>query len=388
MSSLELHALRSEVAASEAFDGCVNAAMQLESLDQHRAVLYEMSTTEVRLPSLEGQDTRIEDLFPSMIGSLHPEFSQEMIREGLEKIWQAIKNGIWRLIRATRDFFSRLIQGTDGLLKSAGKLRQRLEKAKSQGLAPPTRGITITGGSRLHMGGRIEADELTAGIQNGVDVLSQAKALYLEGASGLVTELETLTGKLSDVDARSADTLDRDVRALSTYPSKISVDLDKLIKSMRSDELPGGKRVQVQLTEYTKRGVPKTMPDLELVDYQRGSGYRERDTVEVPAVPQLDTLLTHVEELLGTVAESNDRSDALTQRYERLVDRAESLFDRQSVMGRLKDHLHEQTVELLMKFYQMAMPTAIHRLAKYEYAVARATLVYVRACVDSYQTPT
>lgn len=390
MSSIDLLSeLQCERRSQEHYEACVVSALQLESLTATSETVSQISVSLEQL-STESSRVPLENLFGLVYTQI--ERNQEQTLEGLvndtlEKIWQAIKNGIGRLLRATKDFFYNLIRGTKGLLKKVTTLRDTIESTRSAGLQPPTRPITVTGGSRLHMNGQIDARELIDGIDSGVVVLSQTKALYLEGAMGLVNALEPLTDRLMRVDEASSDRLQIEIRALSTFPSQVSVDMDSLLKKLRSRELPGGKRVEVQLTEYTTRGIPKSMPDVALVDYRRNVSYKERDKVPVPPLDALREMLDRVEELIASMIESNERSDILTKRYERVVERSEDLFDRQSIMFKLKEYMHEHTVELLMRFYQMGLPTAIHRLAKYEFSVVRATLAYVNESLDSYETP-
>lgn len=382
--------VRCELTIQEHYEACVISSLQLESLCQRESAIAALESSYAKEPSLESASVDLSDLFGLMMDQTKAErkaFSMEVVREALEKIWQAIKNAIGRLIRATKDFFYQLLRGTAGMMKRVSKLREKLDEVRSDGLAAPTQPIVVTGGSRLHMGGVIDSEELKDGIQNGVAILGQTKDLYLTGAMGLVGRLDEMNESLRKVDENTADRLQESIRALSTYPSQISVDMDSLLKSMRDRELPGGKRVQVQLTEYTKRGVPKDMPDIALVDYQSRVSYRERDKVPVPELDALSELLDVTENLVKTIMDSNERADSLAKRYERVTQSAEDLFDRQSVMNRLKEHMHEHTLELLMRFYQMGMPTAIHRLAKYEFAVARATLAYVDDCLDSYEEP-
>lgn len=370
------------------FEGCDYAALQLESLADRGEALTDVAIV-YKDVSLEDGSVALQDIFGAIYEQQASQrtVSMEVIKEALEKIWQAIKNAIWRLIRATKDFFYDLLKGTRGMLKKITALRDKVESVKAAGLMAPTKPITVTGGSRLHMGGTIDVKELIEGVENGVTILSQTKTLYLEGAFGLVDSLEGLTDRLLKVDERSAASLQTDIRALSTYPSQISVDMDSLMKSLRSRELPGGKLVEVELTKYTPRGIPRGMPDLAMVDYQKRTSYRERDQVPVPELDDLSELLDRTEELVNVMVESNERSDTLATRYERVVERAEDLFDRQSIMFKLKEYMHEHTVELLMRFYQMAMPTAIHRLGKYEFSVARATLAYINDCLNSYEPP-
>lgn len=377
---------QTERAVDEHFQSCVYSALQLESLMQHRQALSAFAH-ETQGLSFEDHPTLSQSYTYMVLEPPSGQLSTEVIKEALEKLWQAIKNAIFRLIRATKDFLYKLIRGTEGMLKAIDKQRDKIDQIQKAGLAPPTRPIAISGGSRLHMGGEIDVRQLTNGIDNGVAILGQVKGVYLDGAIGLVNELEGLTDKLRKVDATNAGTLQDQIRALSTYPSRVSVEMDSVLKGLRDRELPGGKRVSVEMTEYTKRGVPKNMPDLSLDDYQSRVSYRERDKVLVPDLPDYSTLLDTLETLVRGMIEANERVDTLANRYERISKRADDLFDRQSVMGRLKEHMHEQTVELLMRYYQMAMPVAIHRLVKYEFAVARSTLAYINAGLDSYETP-
>jgi hypothetical protein len=390
MSSIDLLSeVQCERRSQEHYESCVLAALQLESLTNASEFTSSVLVT-YEGSSLEDKESDLENLFGTLYENMYPskaQMSMELLKESLEKLWQMIKNAIGRLLRATKDFFYSLLKGTKGMLKKVDKLRDKVGAVRAANLQPPTQPITITSGSRLHMGGTISAAELTDGIENGVVILSQTKGLYLEGAVGLVNDLEKLTDRLMKVNDQTADKLQTEIRALSTYPSQISVDMDSLLKGMRSRELPGGKRVEVQLTEYTPRGIPKNMPDLSLVDFQGRVSYRERDTVLAPDLDALTEILDRTEELVKTMIDSNERAEALNNRYERVVERAEDMFDRQSIMGKLKEFMHEHTVELLMRFYQMGMPTALHRLAKYEFSVARATLAYVNDSLNSYETP-
>lgn len=227
-----------ERSAEEHYQSCVYSALQLESLAQREVALSDFAH-DTQGVSLEGQAALQQAYTVLLDDQGSGQLSTEVIKEALEKLWQAIKNAIGRMLRAIKDFLYQLIRGTEGLLKGIDKQREQIDQIEKAGLAAPTRPITVTGGSRLHMGGEIKIAELTDGVRNGVTILGQIKEVYLTGAFGLIADLEQITDKLRKVDADSARSLQEEIRSLSTYPSRVSIEMDSILKGLRDRELPG-----------------------------------------------------------------------------------------------------------------------------------------------------
>lgn len=323
--------------------------------------------------------------------------------------WRIIKDVYKRLLRAITDYLSRLFKGVDGLDKHANALMALVEKAESQGHKPLKLSIEIDTATRLSINGHVSGPEVIDGIGNMVEVTGSSVETYIHGVNTLIESLERICDQITSLNETNRDTIEKDIRALNSWPMVVSSDIFDLTRKHRSHQLPGGLYLFVAMSEFTPQGFPRTMPRFVLsTNHQqyrmRRSGgvltqIRDAKDGIVSYIASVDPDRTTVKPLdTGTMrivirecrsallkmgrAEAN--INALTLRFTQLQKKAERIFDNPSTRELMEEHLHRHTIQMLLWYYNMSLPGSVNNVYTYQYSVVRAHLAYVRNSLKVY----
>lgn len=308
------------------------------------------------------------------------------ISDILRTLWEAIKEYSARLLRFVKDSAVQFIQNADGLTNSIGRLESTLDKRVTNGLKPPYDTISISGGSRLHLGGVISPSELAKALENTRGVFSKMRSLHLDGSQEILDTLEQITKLLDRVDSNNARRLEDLIFRLNDIPTAIQETFDKWVRNYRDVELPGGQRFTYKpLQRHESSGVPTKLPSVKYIDFdtsRRGSEY-----TQAPAADPSDTkaILDGARKYLEDISEDSNRAQKIADRFEELKETGNRILNREDTRQRLDKHISDRSLNILLRYYALGVPGDVARISNYQFSVARACVAYMRASIKAYR---
>lgn len=202
-------------------------------------------------------EARIEKQIVAGVESFQGESSAQAatvagIEEGdnfLKKIWQSIKNAVYRAITAVKNFFAKLFGGWKKLKAQHKNLESKVDKLDD---SYKSKKLEVKNAQHLHVDGKLDPKDLVEGFKNLGAAAERAKVLadvYQEALDVAAGKLETL--KDSD-DVKSKDEL----KAIADKKEEAEKSLTKV-----DSQLPGGVRATLKNKVTTSDEYRKQMAD-------------------------------------------------------------------------------------------------------------------------------
>lgn len=314
------------------------------------------------------------------------DWTVKFIRGALVKVWEAIKNAIAAMRRKIMEFFSKLLAGNTRMQSKIQDLLKELKKLESDNLSATKNPIKVPNGGRLHIGGNIDAEELNTAINDLATDLVPVLEYYGQENNKIVDELEKATQLLERISESTVENFEQQISKIRSMPGDLQSGLSRKAKNLtRRKEYPGGQSLTLQDATYEPNGVPSKMPSLEFERTDRKVSYSETETVIPVDFEEARSLLESCQKILESVAAAEKQFKSLDKRLEKLVDQKDEVMNSAEVTSKIESLGIDNSVRVLMNFFQLALPGSIAKVVKYEYGVARATVIYCEKSIAAHK---
>jgi hypothetical protein len=300
------------------------------------------------------------------------QYTAQKLGDAIKKIWNAIKQAVLRGIAAVKDFFAKLFGGADGLKKRVEAIRKKLADAKTDGRVAPTDKVKISGGTRLHVAGKMDPASVKAGLNLASKEVSDCAKGILEAAD---TYYKDVAGGLKAADEKALAKLlegkmEKDVSAV------------KMAMQVKGKPLPGGKALVIQASGDTEKegsGAAKIF-----VGDAPKADYNESEEIQVPNANDLEAMLKSVESIITQLEGRKKQSEDLVKQRDDAIKAGDALI-KAGEGGKLSNFFDGAKLSASLRLANFSYNRALSSLNGYLFSTARAGLVYIDACASSYK---
>ncbi|MAP22774.1 MAG: hypothetical protein CL582_17745 [Alteromonadaceae bacterium] len=299
------------------------------------------------------------------------ELSMEDLKGTIQKIWDAIKRTVQKVITAVSDFFSKLFGGVEKAKKKAQSMKDKLKDMKDA--EPKSKTFKSSGLSRIAIGGKVDSKTVAEGAKALVDLVkdsSQIADVYDDYLSSVVGYFKAKK---------------EDVKDIIYAVEKANEDLRKVSVISKKPELPGGKVVLVADSEKSEKGLP-TLISPEITDHPNAKSYKaDKDGIDAMSVSQIDDLLDGVLAFLegseaakkSKMAITKDQKDALAEadKFAQEVERGK--------LGFVEESWDRVKLRWVLSRAKGGMTSFISKFDRYVFSLARGYLSLAESAMDN-----
>jgi archaellum component FlaC/uncharacterized protein YwgA len=365
------------------------------TLESALEVLEQEDLTEERFQaqilSVESaMDISLEEYRP---GCYQGTYSQEIadwavkfVRGAIAKVWQAIKYMVGTIRRKIAEFFSKLLAGNSRMRKKAESLLKELKDLEKEGIDASKNPIDVPNGGRLRISGNIDPSDLQSAISDLANDLVPVLEYYNQENNKIVDELEKAVRLLEGISESSVEGFEQQVSKIRSMPGDLQSGLSRATRQLtRRKEYPGEQVLKMRDAVYESNGVPSKMPSIEFERAAKKVSYSETETVIPADFEEIRGLLDSSTKILESIEATEKQFKNLDQRMEKLVKQKDDIMGQSNVSNKIETLGIDSTVRVLMNFFQLVLPGSIAQVVKYEYGVARATVIFCEKSLAAHK---